>query len=123
MVVTPKYNKGLTVGWVMPVGHTRVQKRHERGGAKPAKSRLCNELPKRESHKPERVHARGHECCDETFTGDEHVRESLGFLMTREIAHMQMFTAALATIEPDFPPGILQGDPHATHTYFDLSDA
>lgn len=56
------------------------------------------------------------------FTDDPHVRESLGFLMTREIAHMQMFTAALATIEPNFPPGILQGDPRASHTYFNLSN-
>jgi Mn-containing catalase len=56
------------------------------------------------------------------FTGDPHVKESLGFLMTREIAHMQMFTAALADVQPNFPPGVLQGDPRATHTYFDLSD-
>lgn len=56
------------------------------------------------------------------FTDDPLVRESLNFLMTREIAHMQMFTAALATIEPNFPPGILQGDPRASHTYFNLSN-
>lgn len=56
------------------------------------------------------------------FTDDPHVKESLGFLMTREIAHMNMFTAALADIRPNFPPGILQGDPRATHTYFNLSD-
>src|SRR5436309_12040791 len=31
-------------------------------------------------------------------------QESLRFLMTREIAHFQMFTAALQTIEPNFPP-------------------
>jgi Mn-containing catalase len=56
------------------------------------------------------------------FTDDQYVRESLGFLMTREIAHMQMFTAALGDIQPNFPPGILQGDPRATHTYFNLSN-
>lgn len=56
------------------------------------------------------------------FTDDPHVKESLGFLMTREIAHMQMFTAALAEIRPNFPPGVLQGDPRATHTYFNLSN-
>ncbi|HWQ55494.1 MAG TPA: manganese catalase family protein [Bryobacteraceae bacterium] len=56
------------------------------------------------------------------FTDDPHVRESLGFLMTREIAHMNMFTAALQDIQPNFPPGILQGDPRATHTYFNLSN-
>lgn len=56
------------------------------------------------------------------FTDDPHVKESLNFLMTREIAHIQMFTAALETIQPNFPPGVLQGDPRYTHTYFNLSD-
>ena len=56
------------------------------------------------------------------FTDDPHVRETLGFLMTREIAHFQMFGAALATIQPNFPPGVLQGDPRFTHTYFNLSN-
>lgn len=56
------------------------------------------------------------------FTDDPHVKETLGFLMTREVAHMNMFTAALADIKPNFPPGILQGDPRATHTYFNMSD-
>src|SRR5215217_6592534 len=55
------------------------------------------------------------------FSDDPHVRETLGFLMTREIAHFQMFNAALATIQPNFPPGILQGDPRYTHTYFNMS--
>jgi Mn-containing catalase len=55
------------------------------------------------------------------FTDDEHVKESLRFLMTREIAHFQMFTAALDTIQPNFPPGVLQGDPRFTHTYFNMS--
>ncbi|RPI24522.1 MAG: manganese catalase family protein [Acidobacteria bacterium] len=56
------------------------------------------------------------------FTGDPLVQESLRFLMTREIAHFQQFTAALDTIEPNFPPGILQGDPRFTHTYFNMSN-
>lgn len=56
------------------------------------------------------------------FTDDEHVRESLRFLMTREIAHFQMFSAALETIQPNFPPGVLQGDPRFTHTYFNMSE-
>lgn len=55
------------------------------------------------------------------FTDDEMVKESLRFLMTREIAHFQMFAAALETIAPNFPPGVLQGDPRFTHTYFDMS--
>jgi Mn-containing catalase len=56
------------------------------------------------------------------FTDDPHVRETLRFLMTREIAHFQMFGAALDTIKPNFPPGILQGDPRHTHTYFNMSN-
>jgi len=56
------------------------------------------------------------------FTDDPHVQESLRFLMTREIAHFQMFNAALATIEPNFPPGVLQGDPRFTHAYFNMSN-
>jgi Mn-containing catalase len=56
------------------------------------------------------------------FTDDPHVHETLRFLMTREIAHFQMFTAALATIQPNFPPGVLQGDPRYTHTYFNMSN-
>jgi Mn-containing catalase len=55
------------------------------------------------------------------FTDDPLVKESLGFLMTREIAHFQMFTAALDDIQPNFPPGVLQGDPRFTHTYFNMS--
>jgi len=56
------------------------------------------------------------------FTDDSHVKETLQFLMTREIAHFQMFGAALLTIEPNFPPGVLQGDPRFTHSYFNMSD-
>ncbi|MCT7950423.1 manganese catalase family protein [Ancylothrix sp. C2] len=56
------------------------------------------------------------------FTDDPYVKESLGFLMTREIAHYKMFAAALETIEPNFPPGVLQGDPRYTHLYFNMSD-
>jgi Mn-containing catalase len=56
------------------------------------------------------------------FTDDPLVKESLNFLMTREVAHFQMFSAALDTIQPNFPPGVLQGDPRFTHTYFDMSN-
>ena len=56
------------------------------------------------------------------FTGDPLVHDTLRFLMTREIAHFQMFGAALDTIQPNFPMGILQGDPRHTHTYFNLSN-
>jgi Mn-containing catalase len=56
------------------------------------------------------------------FTDDPLVQESLRFLMTREVAHFQMFGAALESIEPNFPPGILQGDPRFTHLYFNMSN-
>lgn len=56
------------------------------------------------------------------FTDDPLVKESLGFLMTREIAHFQQFTAALESMEDNFPPAVLQGDPRYTHTYFNLSN-
>jgi Mn-containing catalase len=56
------------------------------------------------------------------FTNDPHVQDTLRFLMTREIAHFQQFQAALDTIEPNFPPGILQGDPRYTHLYFNMSN-
>ncbi len=56
------------------------------------------------------------------FTADPLVQDTLRFLMTREIAHYQMFGAALETIQPNFPMGILQGDPRHTHTYFNLSN-
>lgn len=55
------------------------------------------------------------------FTGDPYVQETLRFLMTREIAHFQMFQAALDSIQPNFPPGVRQGDPRFTHVYFNLS--
>lgn len=56
------------------------------------------------------------------FTDDEYVKETLRFLMTREIAHYQMFEAALATIQPNFPPGILQGDPRFSNLYYNMSN-
>jgi Mn-containing catalase len=55
------------------------------------------------------------------FTDDPLVRESLTFLMTREIAHFQQFSAALDNIQPNFPPGQLQGDIRFTHTAFNMS--
>src|SRR3954447_11307534 len=55
------------------------------------------------------------------FTDDEYVKETLRFLMTREVAHFQMFEAALSTIQPNFPPGILQTDPRYTNLYFNMS--
>lgn len=55
------------------------------------------------------------------FTDDVYVKESLRFLMTREVAHYQMFQAALDTIKPNFPPGILESDPKFSNKYFNMS--
>jgi Mn-containing catalase len=55
------------------------------------------------------------------FTDDPYVQDTLRFLMTREIAHFQQFAAALATIEPNFPPAVMQGDLRFTHSYFNMS--
>jgi Mn-containing catalase len=55
------------------------------------------------------------------FTDDPYVKETLRFLMTREVAHFQMFEAALETIRPNFPPGVLQADPRFSNTYFNMS--
>jgi Mn-containing catalase len=56
------------------------------------------------------------------FTDDPYIHESLRFLMTREISHFQMFSAYLEEIQPNFPPGVLQGDARFTHAYFNMSD-
>jgi Mn-containing catalase len=56
------------------------------------------------------------------FTDDPYVKETLQFLMTREVAHYQMFEAALETIKPNFPPGILQSDPRYSNLYFNFSN-
>lgn len=55
------------------------------------------------------------------FTDDVYVKESLRFLMTREVAHFQMFQAALDTMQPNFPPGILESDPRFSNKYFKMS--
>jgi len=55
------------------------------------------------------------------LTEDPGVKEALGFLMTREIAHQKSFEKALYAIEPNFPPGKQPGDPRFTNVYFNLS--
>ena len=55
------------------------------------------------------------------FTEDPYVKETLRFLMTREVAHFQMFEAALESIQPNFPPAILQSDPRYSNLYFNMS--
>ena len=42
-------------------------------------------------------------------TDDPGIKEALGFLMTREIAHQKSFEKALYSIEPNFPTGKLPG--------------
>jgi Mn-containing catalase len=54
-------------------------------------------------------------------TDDPGVKDALGFLMTREIAHQKQFEKALYAIEPNFPPGKLPGRPEFTNTYYDMS--
>ncbi|MBF9254581.1 manganese catalase family protein [Pontibacter sp. 172403-2] len=56
------------------------------------------------------------------FTDDPYVKETLRFLMTREVAHFQMFEAALDSIQPNFPPGVLQSDPRYSNTYYNMSN-
>lgn len=55
------------------------------------------------------------------FTDDPYVKETLNFLMTREVAHYQQFEAALDSIQPNFPPGVLQSDPRYSNLYFNMS--
>ncbi|MDU1904063.1 MAG: manganese catalase family protein [Dysgonomonas sp.] len=55
------------------------------------------------------------------YTDDPYVKETLSFLMTREVTHFQQFEAALSTIEPNFPPGILQSNPKYSNLYFNMS--
>jgi Mn-containing catalase len=54
-------------------------------------------------------------------TGDPGVKDALGFLMTREIAHQQSFEKALYAIQPNFPPGKLPGKPEFTDVYVNTS--
>jgi Mn-containing catalase len=54
-------------------------------------------------------------------TDDAGVAEALGFLMTREVAHQKAFEKALYSIEPNFPPGKLPGEPRFRNKYYNLS--
>jgi Mn-containing catalase len=56
-----------------------------------------------------------------SLTDDPGVRDTLCFLMTREIAHQKQFEKALYAIPHNFPPGRLQGEPRFTNVYFDMS--
>ena len=56
------------------------------------------------------------------FTDDPSVQDSLTFLMTREVAHYQQFTAALNELPVNFPPGKLPGDPRFQNVAFNMSN-
>jgi Mn-containing catalase len=57
-----------------------------------------------------------------TCTNDRDVKQALGFLMTREIAHQKSFEKALYAIEPNFPAGKLPGMPEFADTYYNMSE-
>lgn len=56
------------------------------------------------------------------LTDDPYVKETLMFLMTREVAHFQMFEAALEDLKDNFPPGVMKSDPRYSNKYYDMSD-
>jgi Mn-containing catalase len=55
------------------------------------------------------------------LTDDPGVKDALGFLMTREIAHQKAFEKALYSIKENFPPGKLPGQPEFTDKYYKMS--
>jgi Mn-containing catalase len=55
------------------------------------------------------------------ITDDPGIKDALGFLMTREVAHQKSFEKALYSIEPNFPPGKLPAKPEFADVYFDMS--
>lgn len=54
-------------------------------------------------------------------TDDPGVKEALGFLMTREVAHQKSFEKALYSMESNFPPGKMPADPRFSSVYFNMS--
>lgn len=55
------------------------------------------------------------------ITDDPGIKDALGFLMTREIAHQMSFEKALYSIADNFPPGRLPGKPEYDSLYVNLS--
>lgn len=55
------------------------------------------------------------------LTSDPGVRDALGFLMSREISHQKSFEKALYSIQPNFPPGKLAGNPEFSDVYVNTS--
>ncbi|NKR44526.1 manganese catalase family protein [Rhodococcus hoagii] len=56
------------------------------------------------------------------FTDDPGAQDTLTFLMTREVAHYQQFTAALNELPVNFPPGQLPGDDRFQNVAFNMSN-
>ncbi len=54
-------------------------------------------------------------------TDDPGIKEALGFLMTREVAHQKSFEKALYAIEDNFPAGKLPGMPQFSNLYVNSS--
>jgi Mn-containing catalase len=54
-------------------------------------------------------------------TDDAGVKDALGFLMTREAAHLMSFEKALYAISPNFPPGKMPVDPRYAEKYANMS--
>jgi Mn-containing catalase len=54
-------------------------------------------------------------------TDDPGLKDALGFLMTREIAHQKSFEKALYSITGNFPSGKLPGQPEFTDKYYSMS--
>jgi Mn-containing catalase len=54
-------------------------------------------------------------------TADPGVRDALGFLMTREIAHQKSFEKALYAIDKNFPPAKLPAQDGWDKVYFNMS--
>ena len=51
-------------------------------------------------------------------TDDAGIKDTLGFLMTREIAHQKSFEKALHAIQPNFPQGKLPGKAEYANVYY-----
>src|SRR6201985_3905612 len=54
-------------------------------------------------------------------TDDAGIRDALGFLMTREVAHQKSFEKALHSIQPNFPQGKIPGIPKFSGVYLKMS--
>lgn len=56
-----------------------------------------------------------------SLTDDPGVKDALGFLMTREVAHLKSFEKALYAMEPNFPPGKMPVVPAFASVYYNMS--